>query len=136
MNAVDYAWRGFFESSEVNRLHAEAFDHRVFADEDWDWARQCAKHSMGWVTARAGGRLVGFLNVIWDGSVHAWIQDVMVLAVYRRQGIGLQLINAARQSAKDAGCEWLHVDFDDELRSFYFDAAGFKPTNGGLIRLE
>ena len=34
-----------------------------------------------------------------------------------------------------AGCEWLHVDFDDHLRSFYFDACGFEPTNAGLIDL-
>jgi hypothetical protein len=35
-----------------------------------------------------------------------------------------------------AGCyEWLHVDFEGELRPFYFDACGFTPTTAGLIRL-
>jgi hypothetical protein len=29
----------------------------------------------------------------------------------------------------------LHVDFDDHLRAFYFDACGFEPTNAGLIAL-
>jgi hypothetical protein len=38
--------------------------------------------------------------------------------------------------AREAGCEWLHVDFDDHLRDFYFDACGFKPTNAGLIALS
>jgi hypothetical protein len=33
------------------------------------------------------------------------------------------------------GCEWLHVDFDDDLRAFYFDACGFTPTNAGLKHL-
>lgn len=32
--------------------------------------------------------------------------------------------------------EWLHVDFDDHLKSFYFDACGFRPTNAGLIQLR
>jgi hypothetical protein len=32
--------------------------------------------------------------------------------------------------------EWLHVDFDDHLRSFYFDACGFTPSNAGLIALS
>jgi hypothetical protein len=41
----------------------------------------------------------------------------------------------ARDGARTAGCEWLHVDFDDDLRPFYFDACGFTPTNAGLIRL-
>jgi hypothetical protein len=40
-----------------------------------------------------------------------------------------------RHSLRTAGCEWLHVDFDDDLRPFYFDACGFRPTNGGLIHL-
>jgi hypothetical protein len=31
---ITYAWRGDFESAEVNAFHAEAFDHAVFADED------------------------------------------------------------------------------------------------------
>ena len=35
-------------------------------------------HSLGWVVAREDGSLVGFVNVLWDGLVHAWIQDTMV----------------------------------------------------------
>jgi hypothetical protein len=38
---------------------------------------------------------------------------------------------AARQ-AKAAGCEWLHVDFEPHLDTFYFDACGFRPTDAGL----
>ena len=132
---VQYAWRGDFASSEANRLHAEAFDHRVYADSEWDWVRLCTEHSLGWVTARIDDRLVGFVNVLWDGLVHAWIQDEMVSLDTRHQGIGVRLIDMARKAAKGAGCEWLHVDFDDDLRPFYFDAAGFTPTNGGLIDL-
>ena len=41
----------------------------------------------------------------------------------------------ATDHARSAGCEWLHVDFDDELREFYFGACGFTPTNAGLIQL-
>lgn len=135
MNDVQYVWRGDFTSSEANQLHADAFDHRVYEDSEWDWVRLCNEHSLGWVTARIDGRLVGFVNVLWDGSVHAWIQDEMVSSVVRRQGIGLRLIRLARDAAGQAGCEWLHVDFDDDLRPFYFDAAGFTPTNAGLIDL-
>ncbi len=135
MSDVVYSWRGFFETLEVNELHAEAFEHRVFDESEWNWAQLCAKHSLGWVTARVDGRLMGFVNVIWDGSVHAWIQDVMVSRTQRHRGIGVGLIHAARNGARGAGCEWLHVDFDDGLEAFYFDAAGFTPTNAGLIDL-
>jgi GNAT superfamily N-acetyltransferase len=133
---ITYEWRGAFGNVEVNILHAEAFATRVFDESEWNWSRLLDEHSLGWVVARDDGELVGFVNVIWDGLVHAWIQDTMVAAKARRQGIGTQLIAVARDAAREAGCEYLHVDFDDDLKPFYYDACGFRPTNGGLIELQ
>jgi Acetyltransferase (GNAT) family. len=129
---TDYRWRGDFENGEVNELHAEAFGHRVLDD---DWAGQVARHSLGWVCVRQGDDLVGFVNVAWDGGVHAFVLDTIVTARAGRQGIGTRLVDAAVNGARTAGCEWLHVDFEDNLRAFYFDACGFVPTNAGLIKL-
>ncbi|MGH3156761.1 MAG: GNAT family N-acetyltransferase [Streptosporangiaceae bacterium] len=42
---------------------------------------------MGWVCARESGRLVGFVNVAWDGGEHAFILDTVVSAAARRGGI-------------------------------------------------
>jgi GNAT superfamily N-acetyltransferase len=86
--------------------------------------------------ARRDDVLVGFVNVPWDGLVHAWIQDTMVATAARHLGIATRLVALAREEAQRAGCEWLHVDFDDHLRAFYFDACGFTPTNAGLIALQ
>jgi GNAT superfamily N-acetyltransferase len=133
---INYEWRGGFENVEVNTLHAEAFAARVFDESEWNWSRLLDEHSLGWVVARDDSELVGFVNVIWDGLVHAWIQDTMVAAKAGRQGIGTQLIAVARDAAREAGCEYLHVDFDDDLKPFYYDACGFRPTNGGLIELQ
>jgi GNAT superfamily N-acetyltransferase len=132
---VTYQWRGDFTNAEVNELHAKAFQTRVFDEAEWNWQDLVRRHSLGWVVAREGEGLVGFVNVIWDGLVHAWLQDTMVAAKAGRQGVGTQLVAMARNGARDAGCEWLHVDFDDHLRPFYFDACGFKPTNAGLLAL-
>jgi ribosomal protein S18 acetylase RimI-like enzyme len=129
---VDYAWRGAFESSEVEALHAECFGHEP---DDWDWAGQVERHSLGWVCARDGATLVGWVNVAWDGGGHAFVLDTVVTATHRRRGIATRLVEAATAGARDADCEWLHVDFEDDLRAFYLDACGFTPTNGGLIRL-
>ena len=60
----------------------------------------------------------------------------MVSTGAERQGIGTQLIAVARHAAGDAGCEWLHVDFEDHLEPFYIDACGFRPTHSGLIALQ
>ena len=132
MSEIQYEWRGRFANDEANTLHADAFEHRMFDD---DWQSLVTEHSLGWVTARDQDDLIGFVNVVWDGLVHAWIQDEMVCSGSRHRGIGVRLIEVARDEAKSAGCEWLHVDFDDHLRPFYYDAAGFTPTNGGLINL-
>jgi GNAT superfamily N-acetyltransferase len=133
--AITYEWRGEFENPEVNALHAEAFDTRVFDASEWNWRELVDVHSLGWVVARDGTELVGFVNVLWDGLVHAWLQDTMVAAKAGRQGVGTQVVAVARDAARDAGCEFLHVDFDDDLKPFYYDACGFTPTNGGLIAL-
>jgi predicted N-acetyltransferase YhbS len=130
---MTYEWRGAFENDEVNALHAEAFGHRPFGD---DWRSQVERHSLGWVCAREEGRLVGFVNVAWDGGVHAFVLDTMVATDVARRGIGTALVTAAVDGARAAGCEWLHVDIDDHLRPFYFDACGFEPTNAGLIPLR
>lgn len=132
---IAYQWRGSFSNEEVNRLHAEASEHRVYDASDWNWEQLVRDHSLGWVVAREGEELLGFVNVLWDGLVHAWIQDTMVAELARRSGIGTRLIEDARDHATAAGCEWLHVDFDEHLKKFYIDACGFKPASAGLIDL-
>ena len=130
------SWRGDFTNAEANGLHAAAFETRVYDETEWNWVGQVHRHSLGWVTARnEHGSLVGFVNVPWDGLVHAWIQDTMVAPAARHRGIATEMVALAVTEARAAGCEWLHVDFDDHLRPFYFDACGFSPTNAGLIEL-
>ena len=79
--------------------------------------------------------LVGFVNVVWDGGVHAFILDTIVAPQAQRHGVGTEMVSIAVREARRAGCEWLHVDFEDQLRHFYFDKCGFKRTNAGLIKL-
>jgi GNAT superfamily N-acetyltransferase len=73
--------------------------------------------------------------VPWDGLVHAWLQDTMVATGAQHRGVGTEVVKVATREARAAGCEWLHVDFDEHLRTFYLDACGFRPTYAGLIAL-
>ena len=133
---VTYLWRGAFSNTEIHALHAEAFDTRLFDESEWNWVQQVEAHSLGWVVARDGDdRFVGFVNVLWDGLVHAFLEDVMVCQQLRRRGIGAGLVHAARDGALAAGCEFLHVGFEEHLSRFYIDACGFEPTSGGLMQL-
>src|ERR1700722_5430305 len=101
--SIEYQWRGDIENDEVNALHAEAFETRLFTADEWDWQSLVGRHSLGGVVARDNGRLVGFVNVIWDGSVHVWIQDTMVSSDSRGNGIGTHLVQVAREQADKAG---------------------------------
>jgi GNAT superfamily N-acetyltransferase len=100
------------------------------------WWEQIRPHSFGWVTARdSEGTVVGFVNVITDGGDHAFLIDTKTRGDYQREGIGTRVVRIAIEHAKEAGCEWLHVDFEPHLRSFYFTACGFEQTDAGLIHL-
>ena len=130
---ITYTWRGSFANAELNALHADAFGHDPTQE---DWLHRLEQHSLGWVTARAGGgRLLGFVNVAWDGGIHAFLLDTVVAPNSRHDGIGTRLVETARDAARAAGCRWLHVDFAPELSEFYLGASGFRPTAAGLVEL-
>jgi GNAT superfamily N-acetyltransferase len=130
---ITYAWRGEFESADVETLHGEGFGHDP---ADYDWFGQVSRHSLGWVCAYREARLVGFVNVAWDGAGHAFILDTVVAESEQRRGVGARLVALAAQHARDAKCEWLHVDFEPHLREFYLDGCGFTATDAGLLFLK
>jgi len=117
-------------SVEINELRSVAWPASGL--QDWD---AVLGHSLGWVTAHLDRQLVGFANVAWDGGSHAFLLDTVVHPAVRRKGIGRSLVERAAVLARDAGAEWLHVDFEPEARAFY-EAAGFRPTEAGLLALR
>lgn len=67
--AIEYEWRGEFDNTALDALHAEGFGHPV---AHTDWRERLERHSLGWVCAWEDGSLIGFVNVAWDGGVHAF----------------------------------------------------------------
>jgi GNAT superfamily N-acetyltransferase len=92
-------------------------------------------HSLCWVSAHAGERLVGFVNVAWDAGEHAFLLDPTVHPDFRRRGIGLGLIERAVTRARERGLQWLHVDYEPSLVEFY-RRAGFRSKSAGLLQLS
>lgn len=128
---IEYCWRGPVTDAEMVALVTA---HGGQAAPGW-WD-QIRPHSLGWVTARQpDGTLAGFVNVAWDGGDHAFLLDTKVATASQRQGIATALVGHAARHTKAAGCQWLHVDFEEHLARFYFDACGFRPTTAGLIHL-
>jgi hypothetical protein len=133
MTDIEFTWRGSFISSEVEALHAAGFGHEATGR---DWFAQVEGHSLGWVVARRSEVLIGFLNIAWDGGSHAFVLDPVVAAHEGRKGLGSSMVSFARQEVAAAGCEWLHVDFDDHLRHFYLESCGFSSTPAGVLRVN
>lgn len=87
------------------------------------------------ICAYDGERLVGFVKLIWDGGVHAFLLDTTVHAEYQRRGIGRRLVERALEVAKERGLEWVQVDYEAYLETFY-QSCGFRPTLAGLVNLK
>jgi GNAT superfamily N-acetyltransferase len=104
------------------------------ASDDGDYDRVLGR-SLLYVCAYYEKRLIGFVNVAWDGGIHGFILDTTVHPAWRHRGVGTALVGHAAAAAKGRGLEWLHVDFEGHLESFY-RRCGFDPTPAGLIRLR
>jgi ribosomal protein S18 acetylase RimI-like enzyme len=116
-------------SVELNRLFRASWpDHH---ERDFE---QSLDHSLTYVCCYREAELIGFVNVAWDGGVHAFILDVTVLPDVRRRGLGVELVTRAAAVCRERGIEWLHVDYEAYLAPFY-DRCGFRDTAAGLIQL-
>lgn len=124
---VVYRTRATVDEEELQQLFEAAWGRRKV-----DF-RPVLKRSFTWVTAHAGGALVGFVNVAWDGGVHFFLLDTTVHPDWQRRGIGTRLVRDAIAACRGEG-EWIHVDFDPELTSFYH-RAGFGPTTAAIARV-
>jgi ribosomal protein S18 acetylase RimI-like enzyme len=114
----------------INRLFRVSWP----GHQDRDFQKVLSK-SLAYLAVREDEALLGFVNVAWDGGLHGFILDTTVHPAQRRSGMGLALLAAAAKAAKEAGLEWLHVDFDPEFEEFY-RKAGFRGTSAGLLRLK
>lgn len=114
----------------LNRLFSESWDG--FEPGNFD---AILSRSLTYVCAFYERRLVGFVNVAWDGGIHAFLLDTTVHPSVQRNGIGRELVRRAAESARAHGIVWLHVDYEPRLASFYA-ACGFSPTNAALMRLR
>ena len=117
-------------SDEMNALRAAAWGQAGAVD----WTPVLSR-SLTFVTARdAAGALVGFVNVAWDGGVHAFLLDTTVHPRAQRRGTARALVRHAADDARALGAHWLHVDYEPHLQAFYA-ACGFRDTRAGLLNL-
>ena len=103
-------------------------------------------HAMGQASSRARSTVTG--TPLSDNLIHfttadgpgenivvATGPDSLVMVNGGREEMSAELLRAAAEGARAARCEWLHVDFEVNLQTFYVDACGFVPTAAGLVAL-
>ncbi|MEO8758155.1 MAG: GNAT family N-acetyltransferase [Devosia sp.] len=126
------------------RIAVDPFPDQAIIDGLWlgawggpapGYAQNVLPRSLVHVGAFVGERMIGFVNVAWDGGQHAFLLDTCVDPAMRRKGIATTLVQRAVHEARARGAEWLHVDFEPDLEAFY-RTCGFGSTAAGLIRLK
>jgi GNAT superfamily N-acetyltransferase len=69
---------------------------RPLFEERRSFALLARPRTQPWVGRRtARHRARGFVNVLWDGLVDAWLQDTMVARTARHRGVGTELVAVA-----------------------------------------
>ena len=80
---------------------------------------QALSHSLATYLARDGEEVVGLVRLIGDGSSSVFVQDLIVLPTYQRQGIGSTLMKQALSDYKDAYQIQLATEESEKTLGFY-----------------
>lgn len=86
--------------------------------------QKALEHSLLVLAAFDGDRLVGLLRAVGDGYSIVFIQDILILPTYQRQGIGRTLLEQAIANFPEIYQLHLLTDNTEKTRSFY-EAHGF-----------
>ena len=80
---------------------------------------QALSHSLVIYLAFDGDAVVGLIRLVGDGFSSVFVQDLIVLPTYQRQGIGSDLMKQALEDYKDAYQVQLVTDQTERTLSFY-----------------
>ena len=76
-------------------------------------------HSLAIYLARDGDAVVGLVRLVGDGFSSIFVQDLIVLPSYQRQGIGRSLMKEALEDYKDAYQVQLVTEETERTLEFY-----------------
>lgn len=80
---------------------------------------QALSHSLATYLARDGEEIVGLVRLVGDGFSSVFVQDLIVLPSYQRQGIGSSMMKQALADYKDAYQVQLATDEYEKTLGFY-----------------
>ena len=80
---------------------------------------QALSHSLAIYVALDGDAVVGLIRLVGDGFSSVLVQDLIVLPIYQRQGIGSLLMKEALKDYKDAYQVQLVTEETERTLEFY-----------------
>ena len=80
---------------------------------------QALSHSLVIYLALDGDAVVGLIRLVGDGFSSVFVQDLIVLPSYQRQGIGSSLMKEALKDYKDASQVQLVTEETERTLEFY-----------------
>ena len=80
---------------------------------------QALSHSLVIYVALDGNAMVGLIRLVGDGFSSVLVQDLIILPIYQRQGIGSALMKEALEDYKDAYQVQLATEQTEKNVGFY-----------------
>jgi ribosomal protein S18 acetylase RimI-like enzyme len=100
MEELRYPINSPVTSRQLNDLFAASWE-----EHQWRDFEPVLRRSLGYVCAWRADDLIGFVNLAWDGGVHAFVLDTTVRPNIRRRGVGRRLVKLAVEVARERGVE-------------------------------
>jgi len=103
-------WKDEYDPSEIPRIISGSFAFVIAAE-------------------KKSGRAVGMGRVISDGVSDAYIQDLVVLPLYRRKDLGTAMVTFLIEKCREAGITWIALIAEPGSERFYLPL-GFARMEG------
>ena len=107
----------FVKLEDVLHLY-QAVGWTNYTDQS-EMLEQALSHSLVIYVALDGDAVVGLIRLVGDGFSSILVQDLIVLPIYQRQGIGSALMKEALEDYKDAYQVQLVTEQTERTLGFY-----------------
>lgn len=130
MVAIVYKSKGNIDAPALAALYGDA--GWIKYTDDREKLVRAVGNSLLTITAWDGDTLAGLVRAVGDGETILYIQDILVLKAYRRQGIGRELLRRLLDSFSGVRQKVLLTDDTEATRGFY-EAMGFTACDSGRL---
>ena len=93
-----------------------------FADIPLEHVRKALQNGLINVSAIKDGELIGMGRLVGDGAMYWYLQEIVVLPKYQRQGIGAQLLEFAKEKYD---CRFLWTLEKNKEAIHFYETHGF-----------